>query len=314
MDLHGIPTDVDLTDPRASIRQPMLSDAAPSPIPMTNASDDVVTEEHVVQTMGQEGDTMAAPQEMDLVEQATQDIILSPLDDHLQALYDAYHTSYAVPLSETSVHMQHAQDLALALLQRHYPESHGYRVEAAGLGPYSAKGVNFVLKESNESDSDPDIPPAKKQKRAARKNNTHYSYNAPWHYIAPENMAVFVVKKGVSEVHDVELMTFRTHTYLVVILDDLSTFHRYSRDNVNHRGDVLSDLLGVLGGIQTGHGMLIFGSRLEFYHYDASNDNQPTRPAPNQAWKMDMRTASLAAVDEALHNFARQEVVYKPEA
>ncbi|KAF2633429.1 hypothetical protein BU25DRAFT_5441 [Macroventuria anomochaeta] len=209
--------------------------------------------------------------------------------------------------------MQQAKDFALALLQRHYPESEDYLVEPAALGPYSAKGIiNFILKESNESGSDPDTPPPKKQKRSARKINTHYSFDAPWHHIEPENMAAFVVRKGVPEVHEgVETVTYRTHTCLVIILDDLSTFQRWSRANMNHRGDVLSDLLGVAGGVEKGHGMLVFGARLEVYDFDAKDGNMPIKPYQNQGWRIDMRTTSLAAADEVLRGFAGQEVVYK---
>lgn len=188
-------------------------------------------------------------------------------------------------------------------------------MEPAALGPLSAKGINFVLKEDNEPDSDPDTLPPMKQSRAARKSVAHYSYSAPWHHIAPEHMAAFVVKKRVSDTTgEVEHMTDRTHTCLVIVLDDLATFHRWSRDNVNHRGDVLCDMLGVLGvlgGIERGCGMLFFGHRLELYRYDAGNDAQPVRPAQTKDWRMDMRSTRLAEVDNALRDFSKHDVVYR---
>lgn len=88
-------------------------------------------------------------------------MLLSPIDHHLQDPYDTYRTSYTLPVRETSAHMQHARDLALALLQRHYPDSQGYVVEPATVEPFSAKGVNFVLKKIDESDSDPESAPPK---------------------------------------------------------------------------------------------------------------------------------------------------------
>lgn len=302
MDRHNLPADIDLDDHYASMESHVPPNAVQrSNLIWSSTSEAVTSEEHVVQAIN-------------FAERVDEHVlrdkeVITPCDDRLRTLYDTYHTSYAIPISETSAHMQHAGDLALALLQRHYSNSHGYLVELAALGPYSAKGVNFVLKESDEPDSDPDNLPPKKQKHAARKTHAHHSYRASWHHIAPENMAAFVVKKRVSEVRDgVEQMTYRTHTCLVIVLDDLSTFQRWSRDNMNHRGDVLSDMLT---GVEKGHGMLFFGPRLELYSYDANNDSQPVKPSQILDWRMDMRTTSLATVDEALRNFAKKEVVYK---
>lgn len=326
MNMHNLPTDVvmdddmdidtdiDMDDCDASMTPHMPQNGEQTPgLPWANTSEVVTTKQQAAQAVDSTEGLGTSLFEVRPGEQAATDIILlSPLDDHIQVLYGNHQTSYAFPISETSAHMQHGKDLALALLQRHYPDSHGFLVEPAILGPYSAKGVNFVLKESNESDSDPDTPPLKKQKRALRKTHAHYSYSAPWHHIAPEYMTAFVVKKVVSEAgKEVEPMTYRTHTYLVIVFDDLSTFQRWSRDNVNHRGDVLSDLLGVVGEIERGHGMLFFGPRLELYNYDAISDDQPVKPAPNQDRRMDMRMTSLAAADEVLRYFIRQEVVYK---
>lgn len=254
-------------------------------------------------------------QDPDSIDQArTENHLSLSIDDHLQTLYDAYHASYTEPISKTLAHMEHAKALALAMLQRHYPESQDYLIEPASLGPLSTKGINFILKEGNEPDSDPDTPPSKKQKRTAKTTNIHYSYEAPWHWIEPENMAVFVVKKRLSNVdEDIETFRYRTHTYLVVIIDDLSTFHRWSRVNLNHRGDVLSDLLGVKGNIEKGHGMLFFGPRLELYNYDADSEENPVMPYQNPSWKLDMRTTSLTTVDEVLSGFAKQEVVHQAE-
>lgn len=231
-------------------------------------------------------------------------------DSRIESLYNAYHTSYAVPINETSPHMQYAKDLASALLQRHFPESEGYLVEPAALGPYSANGINFLLNEINEPDADPDVRSRKPSRD--RKTHVQYSFRSDWHFIAPEYMAAFEVKKSTAEVvEDDEVITFRTHTYLVVIIDDLLTFPRWSRANVNHRGDVLSDLLGVRGGIAKGRGMLFFGPRLELYSYDANDASEPVKRLPQSDWRTDMRTTSLAAVDSILRGFAGHQVSYQ---
>jgi hypothetical protein len=39
-----------------------------------------------------------------------------PLDNRIQTVYNTYHASYAFSINETSAHVQHAKDLALALL------------------------------------------------------------------------------------------------------------------------------------------------------------------------------------------------------
>ncbi|KAJ4331551.1 hypothetical protein N0V95_009862 [Ascochyta clinopodiicola] len=261
--------------------------------------------------------TTETPREVEVVEQDS-----LPVDDPVQRLYDAYHASYAHPISETSAHMQHALALAHALLLRHYPEFQDYLVEPAALGPFSDYGMNFRLKKSDEPDSDPDAPQRKKPKRPTKATTIHCSYEASWHSIRRCNMAAFVVKQRVSGVEEeagtskdegAETSSYRAHTYLVIILDDLTTFLRWSRDNEIVRGDALSDLLGVLGRIDQGHGMLFFGPRLELYQYDASNDKMPVKPYQHPHWRMDMRTMSLAAVEEVMGGFAAQTVVHQDD-
>ncbi|KAF3049901.1 hypothetical protein E8E11_006045 [Didymella keratinophila] len=257
----------------------------------------------------QENGNQVSANAMDVVDEQQNTL---PIDDRLQTLYDTYHTSYAFPISPLSAHMQHASELAAALLQRHYPASQQYRVEQCALGPITKYGVNFMLKDDDEPDSDIDIPKSTKRKTAPKKKKKVLHVDPTWHIINPENMAAFVVRKGTAEVVEgVQTLNWRTHTHLVIILDDLTTFLRWSRDRLNHRGDVLSDLTGVIGGMQKGHGMLLFGPRLELYSYDANDAYHPVKPWTNPHWRMDMRTTTLTEVDEVLRSFARQEPVYK---
>ncbi|KAF3034785.1 hypothetical protein E8E12_003224 [Didymella heteroderae] len=256
----------------------------------------------------QESDHQASGNAMNMLDEHQHTL---PIDGRLQALYDKYRTSYAFPISTHSAHMQHASDLAASLLQRHYPTSQQYRVETCALGSIAKYGVNFMLKDDHEPDSDTDLPRSTKQKTAQRKKKAMYA-DPVWHTIDPENLAAFVVRKGTAEVVEgVQTLVWRAHTHLVIILDDLTTFPRWSRENLNHRGDVLSDLSGVLGGLQRGHGMLFFGPRLELYSYDADDANKPVKPRTNPDWRMDMRTSNLAEVDEVLRGFVAQEPVYK---
>jgi hypothetical protein len=239
---------------------------------------------------------------------------LLPLDDHLQTLYNAYHTSFAHPITPTSTHMQHAKALASALLDRNFPTSSGYRVDLIPLGPFSAHGINFLLKEDHEGDSDPDTPPPKKVARFTRKTHIQYSYESSWHYIEPARIAASEVKKALPrEDGDSAPLTYRTHTALVIVLDDLSTFHRWSRANLNHRGDVLTDVLGLRGKVEKGHGMLFFGPMLEMYSYDADDAMLPVKPAAERNWRIDMRVARLEEVDSHVGEFGGGEVVYQEE-
>ncbi|OSS48106.1 hypothetical protein B5807_06631 [Epicoccum nigrum] len=247
-------------------------------------------------------------------EQAANDVSLPPLDNHLQTLYTAYQTSYALPITPTSAHMQHAKALASALLHRHFPASSGYRVDPIPLGPYSAPGINFMLKEDHERDSDPDTPPPKMITRLARKTHIQYSFESSWHHIEPASMAAFEVKKALpGEDGGAGPLKYRTHTALIIVLDDLATFHRWSRANINHRGDVLTDVLGVRGGMEKGRGMLFFGPRLEMYEYDADDAMLPIKPAAERNWRLDMRVARLAEVDMQLGQFVGGDggVVYQ---
>jgi hypothetical protein len=247
-------------------------------------------------------------------EQAANDVSLPPLDNHLQTLYTAYHTSYALPITPTSAHMQHAKALASALLHRYFPASSGYRVNPIPLGPYSASGINFMLKEDHERDSDPDTPPPKTITRLARKTHIQYSFESSWHHIEPASMAAFEVKKALpGEDSGAGPLKYRTHTALIIVLDDLATFHRWSRANINHRGDVLTNVLGVRGGMEKGRGMLFFGPRLEMYEYDADDAMLPIKPAAERNWRLDMRVARLAEVDMQLGQFVGGDggVVYQ---
>lgn len=247
-------------------------------------------------------------------EQTANNGSLPPLDDHLQTLYTAYHTSYALPITPTSAHMQHAKALASALLSRHFPASSGYLVAPIPLGPYSAPGINFLLKEDHEDDSDPDTSPPKKTARSARKTHAQFSFDSSWHHIEPARMAAFEVRKTLPlEDGSAGSLASRTHTALVIVLDDLSTFPRWSRANINTRGDVLTDVLGVRGRVEEGRGMLFFGPRLELYEYDASDGVVPVKPAAEHNWRLDMRVAGLEEVDWHVGMFGGGEVVYQAE-
>jgi hypothetical protein len=239
---------------------------------------------------------------------------LPPLDGHLPTLYNAYHTSFALPMTPTSAHMQHAKALASALLDRNFPISSGYRVDSIPLGPFSARGINFLLKADHERDSDPDTPPPKKVPRITRKTHFQYSFESSWHHIEPARIAAFEVKKALPrEDGDAAPLTYRTHTALVIVLDDLSTFHRWSRANLNHRGDVLTDVLGLRREVEKGHGMLFFGPMLEMYSYDADDAMLPVKPAAERNWRIDMRVAPLEEVDSHVGEFGGGEVVYQEE-
>ena len=242
-------------------------------------------------------------------DQAANNNSLPPLDDHLQTLYTAYHTSYALPITPTSAHMHHAKALASALLTRHFPASSGYLVAPIPLGPYCAPGINFLLKEDHEGDSDPDTPPPKKTARSARKTHSQYSYDSSWHYIEPARMAAFEVRKTLplEEGGAEGLPTYRMYTALVIVLDDLATFSRWSRANLNARGDVLTDVLGVRGKVDKAPGMLFFGPRLELYEYDADDAVVPVKPAEGGNWRVDMRVAGLEEVDWHFRQFGGGE-------
>lgn len=327
MNPHSLPHDISLTDPSREVPdmgetnslcgpsngEPDQHNHSPS-FTWTTPIEAVGVAEHTTPATIETPEVNGALQETVPERLGPDETAPLPHDDHLQNLYDAYHASYAGPINETATQMQQAKQVVLALLQRHYPESEDYIVEPTALGPYSAKGINFMLKEPKEPDSDTDMPPPRTPRHVARMTHEHYSYSAPWHYIPPEKMAAFVVKHRASEVNDgLDVVTNRTHMCLVIVLDDLLTLPRWSRANINYRGDVLSDVLGPIGGVAKGHGILLFGPRLELYIYDANNDKTPVTPCKGLQWKLDMRTTSLATVDEVLRGFAQREVVHRDD-
>jgi hypothetical protein len=210
---------------------------------------------------------------------------------HVQHLYGSYAASYDDNALPNATRMEHANALAFALLQYYYPEAQGYMIQPSSLGPIAKHGINFLLKA--EDGSDPDfnaLPPKKDAKKDAKKNKKkkptkkqlenqesaeyarqfdHWyprTVGMTWHDIEPEDITGFEVLKRTAVAG--AKSEFRPYTYFAIMIDDLEMFSSFATTNDVHRGDILTDVLCRTGQIQSGYGILLFGTRLEFYSFD----------------------------------------------
>ncbi|KAH4058161.1 hypothetical protein HBI56_021650 [Parastagonospora nodorum] len=206
---------------------------------------------------------------------------------HLQDLCARYVASYDNESIPNADRMRAAQDLALALLEYYYPACAGYVVQSSSLGPVAKHGLNFMLKAADGSDPDFTALPPKKgskkgktkkpskkqlaeqiEKEAVRQFGHYWSFTTSviWHMIKTEDIAGFEVLKKIPSA-DGSADEYRPYTYLAIMIDNLQTFPQFAGTNDVHRGDVLTDVLCRSQHILEGHGILLFGTRLEFYDF-----------------------------------------------
>ncbi|KAJ4369793.1 hypothetical protein N0V83_005557 [Neocucurbitaria cava] len=282
----------------------------------------------------------------DIILEETASLIIPAEDSDLpqfQALYDAYHNSYTDSTITNANRMEHAKALALALLTHYYPASEDFIVEPSSLGPVAKHGMNFL----HVADEAPAIQKnllakklAKKGKKKAipksRKKEPAKVHEDHWDWIKPEDIAGFVVARKAKIVDkETGVVTYkhRPHTYLAIMIDTFDELPRFSKENITHRADALTDALCRIAKIQHGYGILIYGPRIEFYEYDAGKpwiyyesddddgedevqDIEPvmrlmsTEARIDEDLAMDMRTASLWMVEDAFELVAALEVTY----
>ncbi|KAL1795792.1 hypothetical protein ACET3X_006016 [Alternaria dauci] len=274
----------------------------------------------------------------------------------LQALLTAYLGSYGPQsTAANATRMQYAKALAFALLTHYHPASQGYTVEPTSPGPMAKTGMNFILATDDKSDvwqasssnkaNSPQRPTKRELERAERAEqvakvaeyNRRFAYmaNLQWDYISPEDIAAFMVMCK-TEVRDENtgMMTYEQHphTYLIIMIDDFDQVPRLSKENTVHRSDILTDALCRRGKVRNGHGMLLYGPRLECYTFDRGNEwvypdsdneegeQEPQDIEPNmevlqsggQDIDFDMRTMSLEIIDAAFRDIAVRQVAYMP--
>jgi hypothetical protein len=274
---------------------------------------------------------------------------------NLQHLVDAYTSSYDDNALPNSTRMEHAKALILALLQHYYPESQGYIVQPSSLGPIAKHGMNFLLKADDGSDPDFNLlPPKKDPKRGKKKKPTKKQLESQeqaefarqfrhwyprtlatkWHLIQPEDIAGFEVLKK-SAVADAGEDGHRPYTYLAIMIDGLDTLPSFAATNHVHPSDILTDVLCRSQKIRFGYGILLFGTRLEFYNFDngeetkinntdseeyvegtVSIDEPSVALAASVNEKdmvVDLKTMGLQMIDEAFKEIGKRNVVYLDE-
>jgi hypothetical protein len=270
---------------------------------------------------------------------------------HVQHLHEAYTASYDDNALSNVTRMEHAKALALALLQYYYSESQGYMIQPSSLGPIAKHGMNFLLKA--EDGSDPyfkSLPPKKDIKKGKKKKPTkkqsenqekaeyarQFGHWYPrtiatnWHNVEPEDIGGFEVLKRTTVAGTEN--EYRSYTYLAIMIEDLETLPSFAATNDVGRGDILTDVLCRTGKIQSGYGILLFGTRLEFYGFENGaetnidgNDSDEyvegmvsidepgsTLAVFENATEMvvDLKTMTLQTVDEAFREIGHTTVEY----
>jgi hypothetical protein len=290
----------------------------------------------------------------------------------LQGFRDAYIASYADDTVSNPDRMDHANVLAVSLLREHFPAKDGYIVLPSSLGPVARDGMNFMLKGSDWTDPEfmplplqaPSAPKKNRSKGKSKKPTAkallarkkkeaqeayvrdfsqyyHFTASCKWHTIEPEDIEGLVVLKKVNSngngMTTVEA-EYRPHTYLAIIVDDLTKVDLFADTNEMHRGDILADVLSRNAKIQSGYGILMFGTRIEFYDFDNGMetkvedgifideatgeevDYKVTSEEPFLAMTehpdgegdlvVDMRDTRMDVVGQAFKHMAAQNVVY----
>ncbi|KAL6708315.1 hypothetical protein ACN47E_003239 [Coniothyrium glycines] len=194
--------------------------------------------------------------------------------DHLQALYEMYYSSYADASIENSTRLGYAKTFADALLNLHYPPSQGYKIELDTPRSFVKHGMSFMLKDvrarkdpNHSKNPQPNIGSAS----GMSKQELEYVMKTRWHSIEPRNIATFVVLALLQFTDDdTGLVTYKylPHTYFAIMIDSLDYKH-LSKANFTHPSDILSDALCTVGRIEEGYGILLHGTQMNFYSYNA---------------------------------------------
>jgi hypothetical protein len=257
---------------------------------------------------------------------------------HLQHLLETYVASYNDDLILNMTRMDHAKSLAFALLKHYYPESEGYIVQPSALGPMARYGFNFMLKGIDGSDPNYTPLPPKKGQKKGKKRRTKAQLTAEykrevnhwwpfttdirWHSIDPKDIIGFqVLQKSGAE--------YRPYTYLGIMIDDLQTLPNFAENNDVHRGDILVDIFSMSAKIQLGYGILLFGTRLEFYDFDNGEKTrfgedgktitveEPTvrlcKNANNEELVIDLRSTGVQMVGSVLRQIVKKDVKFLDE-
>jgi hypothetical protein len=129
---------------------------------------------------------------------------------------------------------------------------------------------------------------------------------------------------------------YRPYTYLAIMIDNLETLPPFAATNDVDRGDILTDVLCRTGNIRSGYGILLFGTRLEFYRFENgaetnidgtdSDEHVEGMVSIDEPWVtlavfknaaemvVDLKTMSLQMVDEAFREMGQTTVEYMDDS
>lgn len=200
-----------------------------------------------------------------------------------QTFYSTYRGSFIDSSVAKNTRMEYATALAYALLTHFYPLSQGYIIEPCSVGPMARLGINFILKHSRPYDPSHLVDPEPRIGKAAASNEgIAWHVATKWHIIPSEDIAALVVLRDIGNADNDNDDAYPTpihnqhprrhpHTCLA-ILNDALQYNTLSKANSTHPNDVLAELLCIHTRIQTGHGILLHGTRLGFFAYDAGQE------------------------------------------
>jgi hypothetical protein len=274
----------------------------------------------------------------------------------IQDLYTAYLATYGDENVTNATRMRYAKALSFALLTHYYPVSQGYIISPTSPGPIAKTGLSFILAADDASDIWKDLPSKKpstrkrpltkkefaaaeaKDRAAKYFHGVNWAGSLQWDYIKSEDIASFVVLCKLEVLNEETGLweeSWKPHTYLSILINDFGTdLPALSTENTTQRSDVLVDALCRGGDVKQGYGMLLYGPRLEFYHFDAGeewvwyedqeedgSDMETKDVEPRceglemdgRGMQMDLRSVDLYTVDGAFGAVARVEVRYRDE-
>ncbi|KAF2710720.1 hypothetical protein K504DRAFT_500664 [Pleomassaria siparia CBS 279.74] len=182
-------------------------------------------------------------------------------------IYNAYRNAYTNPYATKEGHLKRACYLATALLEHYYPPVQGFEVQRVHLPVVANDGWSVELDNAYAPGFE--------------------LFKLPtYHRIPADLIAGFVVSLWYTfnDANGVEVTASFPHTYLTILIDDLSTADQWKSDvkqsdaeATNNFGDIMAYNMATQAKISKGYVFAIIGPRIEFYEYQNEYKYNPAQ-------------------------------------
>lgn len=238
----------------------------------------------------------------------------------IRGAYDTYHLGYQDPSQTVTDHLARARNLAYLLLLRYYPSREHFAVEPHSFSLMAPPGQGWSIAESNvkkEKNAKKEREKRAEQGLEEEEDEMPEAWKAydPFHFIPSEHISGFVVNAAYNQNDQDGKDTTKSepHTYLTIMVDDLKSMPNWiseSNRTALMRADIMSYYLGYRASIDTGYGILIFGTRIEFYTYTNQNEHEKMKPFGTD-WVFDMNTADFDKFLDKFEKVAMSHIRYQ---